>query len=168
MAHEPNIWALLLASFVIVFGVVGTLLPVIPGVVVVWFGIILYKLIDPLGVSWTLVIICGLLALFAQILDFAASYFGARKFGATWRGGVGALIGAILGPFVLGAIITPIGGLIIGPIVGAVVGELSAGRTARDSGRAGLGTVVGGIVAAVLKLVIAVFMAGWFYMAVLF
>jgi len=166
MEHSVNIWALLVSSLFIVVGLVGTLLPVIPGVVVTWVGILIFKLWEPAAVSWTLVLVCAGLAIFAQILDFLASYYGARHFGATWRGGVGALIGAILGPFLLGALLTPIGGLIVGPIVGAVVGELSAGRTARESGRAGLGTIVGGLVAAILKLAIAVFMAGWFYMAV--
>ncbi|WOO41814.1 DUF456 domain-containing protein [Rubellicoccus peritrichatus] len=164
MEHEINTWAMIVASIFIITGVVGTLLPIIPGVVIVWFGILIYKLWDPAGISWTLVFVCGGLAILAQILDFVCSYYGARRFGATWRGGVGALLGAIFGPFLLGPVITPIGGLIVGPIAGAVVGELSAGRTAKESGKAGVGTVVGGIVSALLKMVIAVFMAGWFYL----
>lgn len=155
---------MIVASLFILVGVLGTLLPIIPGVVIVWFGILIFKIWDPESITWTLVFVTGGLAIFAQILDLLCSYYGARRFGATWRGGVGALLGAIFGPFLLGAFITPIGGLIVGPIAGAVIGELSAGRTAKESGKAGVGTVVGGIVSALLKMVIAVFMAGWFYL----
>ncbi len=159
MEHDLNYWALTVTTILILIGLAGTVLPVIPGVVIVWLGLIVYKLWVPEDLTWTFIIINGVLALVAQILDFVMSYYGARRFGATWRGGVGALLGAIIGPFVL----TPLVGLILGPIIGAVIGELSAGRTAKESGKAGVGTIVGAILSSVLKLAIAAFMAGWFY-----
>lgn len=159
MEHAINYWALGVTTLILIIGLAGTVLPVLPGVVIVWVGQLIYKLWVPEDLSWNFILINGILALIAQLLDFAMSYYGARRFGATWRGGVGALIGALIGPFVL----TPLVGLILGPIIGAVVGELIAGRTARESGRAGVGTIVGAVLSSVLKLAIAVFMAGWFY-----
>lgn len=163
MEHDLNYWALGVASLIILVGLAGTVLPVLPGVIIVWVGQIVYKLWMPEDLTWTFIIINGVLALFAQVLDFAMSYYGARRFGASWRGGVGALLGALIGPFVM----TPLLGLILGPIIGAVIGELSAGRTAKESGRAGFGTIVGAVLSSALKLAIAVFMAGWFYWEVL-
>lgn len=166
MEHDVNWWAFSVATLLFVIGLVGTLLPVIPGCFIVWVGVIIYRLWDPDGaISWTFVLVTAGLTILAQVLDFIAGYYGAKTFGASWRGGVGALLGAILGPTVLSLIpgVGTIAGLLLGPIVGAVLGELSAGRTLKEGGRAGLGTVVGGIVSFALKLGIAVFMVSWFY-----
>lgn len=163
MESDLNYWALSVVTIIILIGLAGTVLPVLPGVVILWVGLIIYKLWVPADLTWTFIFINGLLALIAQILDFVMSYYGARKFGATWRGGVGALIGAIVGPFVM----TPLLGIILGPVIGAVIGELTARRTMKESGKAGFGTIVGAVLASAMKLAIAVIMAAWFYWEVL-
>lgn len=163
MEADLNYWALSVVTIIILIGLAGTVLPVLPGVVIVWVGLIIYKVWVPTDLTWTFIFINGLLALIAQILDFVMSYYGARKFGATWRGGVGALLGAIIGPFVM----TPLLGIILGPVIGAVIGELTARRTMKESGRAGIGTIVGAVIASAMKLAIAVFMAAWFYWEIL-
>lgn len=150
-------------SCVLLIGLLGSLLPIVPGCVIIWIGIIGYKLLIPHAIPWSFVIITGALTLAAQMLDYVCTYWGAKKFGGSFRGGVGALLGAILGPFVLGSFITPLGGIVVGPVVGAVLGEISAGKTLHASGKAGVGTIVGGLVSFLLNLAIAFLMVGWFY-----
>ncbi len=159
LSHLP----LIAASFIIFLGLLGALLPVLPGCFIIWAGILLYHFWGPDDLGWAYLITNGLLALAAQLLDYLCTVWGARRFGGSWRGVIGALAGALMGPFLL----TPLIGLIIGPILGAVIGELSSGRTWRESGRAGVGTVVGGLVSFALKLALACFMAGWFWFRVL-
>jgi len=171
METEINWVAITVTYVILLLGLLSTLLPVLPGCFIIWGGVVLYRLWVPDGgVGWPFVFISAGLAILAQVLDFLAGYFGARRFGATWKGGVGALIGAIVGPMAGSAIPGPgtIIGLIIGPIVGAFLGEIASGRTWEEGGRAGFGTVVGGIVAFVLKFVIAVIMVAWFTVTVFF
>ena len=146
--------ALALTCLIFFVGLITSLLPVVPGSVIVWLGVITHRLwIGPDdSVSWKIVIICGLLTLIGLLGDFVLGIWGARKFGASWQGAVGALAGAFIGFFLP----PPLFWLIVGPLLGAVVGELAAGRTLRDGGRAGIGTVIGGIVAFALKFGISV------------
>jgi len=171
METDYNWIALTVTYLVLLIGLVSTLLPVLPGCFIIWGGVLIYWLWVPNGgVGWSFVLISAGLAILAQVLDFLAGYLGARRYGATWKGGVGALIGAIVGPM-LGSVIPGPGtiiGLIIGPIVGAFLGEMAAGRTIREGGRAGFGTIVGGIVAFALKFVIAIIMVAWFTVRVFF
>lgn len=153
----------LITSCVLLIGLLGSLLPVVPGCVIIWVGIISYKLLIPAAIPWSFVIITGGLTLAAQILDYLCTYWGAKKFGGSFRGGVGALIGALIGPFVLGPVISPLGGIVVGPVIGAVLGEISAGKTLPASGKAGVGTIVGGLVSFLIKMSIAFFMVGWFF-----
>lgn len=166
MEHDINWWAFSVATLIFIVGLIGTLLPVLPGCFIVWIGAVIYYLWDrDGGISGTFILVTAAFTILAQVLDFLASYYGARRFGGSWRGGVGALLGAIFGPMLLSFIpgVGTIVGLLVGPIIGAVLGELSAGRTLKEGGRAGFGTVVGGVVSMALKLGIAVFMVGWFY-----
>ena len=101
-----------------------------------------------------------LLTLLSYGFDFLGSYFGAKRFGATKWGAIGAIAGAIIGLF-FGII-----GLFAGPVIGAVVGELLAGKRMVDAGRAGWGSLLGNIGAMLAKLIIALAMIIIFLIAV--
>lgn len=149
------------ATLIFMVGLVGSLLPVVPGNFIVWLGVIVHRLWmgADASVTWKVVILTGILTLFGQIVDFLMGIWGARKFGASWKGAVGAFVGAFVGFFVP----PPLFRLIVGPIAGAVVGELAAGRTFRDGGKAGVGTVVGGIIAFALKFGISMCVIALFF-----
>ena len=149
------------ATLIFMFGLVGSLLPVVPGSFIVWLGVIVHRLWmgADASVTWKIVILTGILTLFGQIVDFLMGIWGARKFGASWKGAVGAFVGAFVGFFVP----PPLFWLIVGPIAGAVVGELAAGRTFREGGKAGVGTVVGGIIAFALKFGISMCVISLFF-----
>lgn len=141
-------------------GFVSAFLPVVPGSAIAWLGIVIHKLwLWDNSVSWTFFFIATGLVLFVQLVDIACTYWGAKRYGATWRGALGAVIGGIIG-----AIVFNIAGLILGPIVGAVVGEALGGSTWRKAGKAGLGTIVGGIVAYFIKLGATAGLIGGFFL----
>jgi uncharacterized protein YqgC (DUF456 family) len=140
--------ALGISLLIFLIGLAGSFLPIVPGSLIVWIGVILHKLwIADGSVTWLVVVITGVLMGIGQLADIYMGIWGARKFGASWKGAVGAFLGALIGFFIPPAIFW----LIVGPIVGAIVGELVAGRSFGAGSKAGIGTVVGGILAFALK-----------------
>ena len=152
--------ALSVTSLIFLIGLATSLLPVVPGSLIVWSGIIIHKLwLGDDSVTWKIVIITGVITLIGQLADFVMGIWGARKFGASWKGALGAFLGAFVALFVP----PPLFWLIIGPVVGAIIGELLAGRTFKAGSKAGFGTVVGGIVAFALKFSLSVCIVALFY-----
>ena len=154
--------ALGVTTLIFMVGLAGSLLPVVPGSLIVWLGVVVHRMwMGPEdSVTWKIVIITGIIMLVGQVADFVMGVWGARKFGATWKGALGAFIGAFVGFFVP----PPLFWLIVGPVIGAIVGELAAGRSFRDGGKAGIGTVVGGIVAFALKFGLSVCVIALFFL----
>jgi uncharacterized protein YqgC (DUF456 family) len=99
-------------------------------------------------------IVLGILAALAVAVDFIASAFGVRRFGASSRAIAGATIGAVVGLFF------GVAGVLVGPFVGAVVGELSVRRNLAAAGRAGVGAALGLALGTAAKLAIAFAMIG--------
>ncbi|ADE54573.1 DUF456 domain-containing protein [Coraliomargarita akajimensis] len=154
----------LIAALIFMIGLLTVLLPVIPGSVIVWLGILIHKLwMGDASVGWGLVAITGALTAFGLLGDFLLGYWGAKKFGATWKGAVGALLGALVGFFLP----PPLFWLIAGPILGAIVGELLAGRTWKAGSKAGFGTLLGGILAFALKFGLSVCIVVLFYLSLI-
>jgi len=153
---EPQVY-FAIAAVLVVLGLAGTLLPVLPGILLVFGGLFLaawadgFQHVGAVGLS-----IIGVLALLAFAADFVASLLGAKRVGASPLALAGAAAGGIVGVF-LG-----IPGLIFGPFVGAVAGEYLARGRVVQAGKVGLGTWIGLILAAVAKVVIAITMIGVF------
>ncbi len=153
---DPLVFQLFAALLVIV-GIAGTVLPVLPGVAFVFGGLLLAAWADGFQrVGAVTVAILGVLTALAVAADFMASAFGAKRMGASPRAIAGATLGAVVGIFF------GLPGLLLGPFVGAVAGELSARRELRHAGRAGLGTWVGLLLGSIAKLAIAFTMVGVF------
>jgi uncharacterized protein YqgC (DUF456 family) len=149
-----------IAAVIVLIGLAGTVLPVLPGIAFVFGGLVLAAWADGfVRVGGVTLAILGLLTAAAIAIDFAASAFGARKFGASPRAVIGAGLGALVGIFF------GLPGLLLGPFVGAVVGELSANRELRQAGKAGLGTWIGLLLGSVAKVALAFLMVGVFALA---
>ncbi len=153
---EPQIY-FVIAAILVVLGLAGTILPVLPGVLLVFGGLFLAAWADGFQhVGIVALSIIGALAALSLVTDFVATLLGAKRVGASPLALLGAAIGGIVGIF-LG-----IPGLIFGPFVGAVLGEyLTRGRLVQ-AGKVGLGTWLGLILAAIAKVVIAFLMIGTF------
>lgn len=158
MEYEAATWALLALSAVLVgVGLAGMMLPVLPGAPVLLAGLVLAAWAENFAyVGYGTLIVLGLLVLLIYAVDFAAGAFGARRFGATRRGMVGAALGALTGLFF------GIPGVLLGPFVGAVMGELSGRRRLGEAGRAGMGASLGLVLGAAAKLALAFSMLGIF------
>lgn len=154
--------ALSITSLIFLIGLATSLLPIVPGNLIVWSGVVTHKLcMGNDSVAWKIIIITGVITLIGQLADFVLGVWGARKFGASWKGAVGALLGAFIGFFLP----PPLFWLIAGPVIGAIIGELFAGRTFKAGSQAGIGTVVGGIVAFALKFGLSVCVVTIFFLA---
>jgi uncharacterized protein len=144
----------LFAIFFFAVGLIGTVLPVIPGTTIILAAAVIHRLMlgAEKSIDWKLIAVLIALTLASYAFDFLGSYFGAKYFGATKWGALGAIVGAIVGLF-FGML-----GLFVGPVIGAITGEFIAGKRMIDAGRAGWGSLLGNLGAVIGKLVIALVM----------
>jgi hypothetical protein len=143
-----------------VIGLLGLVLPVLPGAPILFAGLLLGAWADDFAyVGAQTLVLLGVMAMLTYVVDFAATAMGAKKFGASNRAIVGAVLGGLVG-LVLG-----LPGLLLGPFVGAVIGELSLRRDLRTAGRAGLGASLGLALGAAAKLALGFGMVGIFLLA---
>jgi uncharacterized protein len=151
-------WFLTIVLFAI--GLIGTILPFVPGTTVILAAAIIHRIMlgADKSVGWACIAILILLTLVSYGLDFLGGYFGAKYFGATRWGTLGAVTGAIVGLFF------GIPGLFVGPVIGALAGEFIAGKKMIDAGRAGWGSLLGNLGGMFAKLVIALAMIVIFLM----
>lgn len=153
--------ALILATSLIALGFLGTLLPILPGTVIAFAGIVVHKLLlGEASVSWEFVAIAFGITLLTLVIDAWCTWWGARRFGASWKGALGAVLGGLFG-----LIFFNLPGLILGPIAGAVLFEVLDNRSGPEAARAGAGTVVGALVAFILKIGLTTGMVAGFYIA---
>lgn len=154
---DSHTWAFIVAALLIVVGFIGTIIPILPGTVLIYAGFFFYGLIsgfDSLG--WPFYLGELVLVGFSYLVDFMASAYGVKLYGGSKAAIWGALLGSLM-IFVIGPV-----GLLVGPLLGAIAGELIAGKEVRRACNAGFGTFVGLLGGTVLKLVISSIMVGWF------
>ena len=115
-------WFFTIALFAV--GLIGTIVPVLPGPTIILAAAIIHRLIlgAERSIGWKTIFALVSLAFLSYAFDFLGSYFGAKYFGATKWGALGAIIGALIGLF-FGII-----GLFVGPVLGAVACEFIAGN----------------------------------------
>lgn len=147
----------------IVVGVLGAVVPVLPGAVFVFAGIALGAWIDDFTrVSGTVVIIAGILMGLSWIVDYLSGVLGAQRAGASRQAIIGALIGTVAGVF------TGLVGVLFLPLVGAAVGEFIAERNVPRAGSVGIATWIGMIIGIAVKLALSFIMIGLFVFALVF
>ena len=158
MTAAPLVWALAVA--LVLVGLAGTILPALPGPILVFAGLWLAAWADGFAhVGWPTLVLLGMLTAAAYLVDLAAAALGVRRFGASKRAAAGAALGTLLGLFF------GLPGLIAGPFVGAVLGEIWARRALHGAGKAGAAAWVGFLVGSVVKLALVFAMVGIFLAA---
>lgn len=160
----------ILAAILIIAGILGTILPALPGLPLMFIGMLLAAWVDDFQriEIWVLVVL-GLLTAVSFLVDFAATAMGAKKVGASRMAIAGAMIGMVVGLF-MGIV-----GVFIVPFIGAVIGEMLHRRQwsreqwsrehVSESAKVGLGTWLGIVLGIVLKLGLAFTMLGVFVVA---
>ena len=152
-----------LAAAMVAIGLVGIVMPALPGHVLILGGLVLAGWADGFRhVSvWTLVGI-GVIAAASYTIDFVAAAVTTRRLGASRRAMAGAALGTLAG-FFFGLI-----GLILGPFVGAVIGELTVSPDMKQAGRAGLAASIGFAIGTAAKVALAFVMIAIFIAAFVF
>jgi uncharacterized protein len=152
----------ILCAALIVAGLAGTVLPVLPGTVLVWGGIVLGAWIDDFQrVGTTTLLVITVLAALAWVLDYVAGLLGARKAGASKQALLGAAVGTVVGLF-MGLV-----GVLFMPLVGAALGEYLARKDQTRAVRVGVATWLGIMLGLLAKVVLAFVMVGLFVAALL-
>jgi len=149
-----------IAVVLVLVGLAGTVLPALPGLPLVFAGMLLGAWaggFEYIGIP--VLVVLGLLTLFSLVVDFWATALGAKRVGASRLAVAGAVVGTFVGIF-FGFI-----GLFAGPFIGALAGELLHSRRVGHATRVGFGTWMGVVFGTVLKLALAFTMVGLFVLA---
>ena len=144
-------------ALLMIVGLVGCVLPVIPGPPLSFIGLLLLHFTRYADFSFEFLLMFGCIAVIVTILDYIGPIWGTKKFGGSRAGMWGAAIG-----LVLGLIFLPPLGVIIGPFAGAVIGEALTGKKAEKAFRAGLGSLLGLMMGIGLKLAASIAMTFYF------
>lgn len=157
-----EIIAIVIASMLFIAGMIGTLVPIIPGAPIVWLGMLTYGLITGFEKHTVLFFVLqGLLAILVMAIDYAFTAMGSHYFGgskaALFGAAVGLLVGLLFFPF----------GLLIGPFLGAVIADLIYKKNISAAVKSGMGASLGFWLALPLKLLIEIIMISWFIFTII-
>ena len=161
MTPEQTI-GLIIALLLMAVGCLGSVLPALPSTPLVLIAAIAHKLyFKSASAGWLVLTLIVLITAVALVMDYLATLYGAKRFGATKKGMFGAIIGGIVGLFF------NLPGIILGPFVGATLFEFMGGREWKPSAKAGVGATLGLFAGAVGKLVCCLSMIVLFIVGVL-
>lgn len=155
----------ILAAVLIVIGVAGVILPALPGLPLVFGGMLLAAWVDGFErISALTLVILGVLTVLSLAIDFAATAMGAKRVGASRSAVIGAMLGTVAGLF-FGLV-----GVFVAPFIGAVIGELlyrrkMAASDVSHAAKIGVGTWLGIVFGVLSKLALAFAMIGLFFFA---
>lgn len=148
-----QILGLVFALALMFVGMAGSILPGLPSTPLVFIGALAHKLyFGPGGAAWWVVAVLGVFTVMSLVVDYAASMYGAKRLGATWRGAVGAIVGGLIGLFF------GLPGILLGPFIGAALFEMAGGREWKEASKAGVGATLGLLAGALGKLACCVAM----------
>jgi uncharacterized protein len=139
-----------IAVIFLLLGIVGCLLPMLPGPPLSFAALILLQFTSLSPFSEEFLIMWGLITAAVTLLDYWVPVYGTKKFGGTKWGVWGAAIGLVIGLFVF-----PPFGIITGPLIGALAGELIAGKDFSRAMRSALGSFLGFVAGTIMKLVVS-------------
>jgi len=152
----------IIAVLLILVGAAGVLLPALPGVPLIFIGMLLAAWIgDFQRISVYTLVFLGILAVLSIVIDYVAAAMSAKRAGASKKGVIGAAVGTLIGLF------TGLWGLLFMPLAGAAIGEYIAHNDMLRAGKVGAATWFGLLIASVVKLAVAFTMVGVFVASLL-
>lgn len=156
-----DILLVIIGIIIMVLGIIGCLVPVLPGPPLSFLGLLLLHF-TRFGhfTKWTLIIFAAI-AVVVSILDYLVPIWGTKKFGGSKYGTRGAAVGLIIGLF-LGPV-----GIILGPFIGAVTGEMIFRDDFNYALKAGFGSLLGFLTGIGLKLAASFIMTFYFFRALI-
>lgn len=164
-----DIILVIISAFIMILGILGSFLPVLPGPPTSWLGLLVVHFTEAIPMDKPFLIITFLVAVLIWALDYIVPAMGTKRYGGTRYGMIGSTIGLIVG------IVAPIpGGIIIGPFAGALIGELLNKSDSKAATRAAFGSFIGFLASTFIKFVVAIVYLGlyisliWEYRKALF
>jgi uncharacterized protein YqgC (DUF456 family) len=145
-----------------VIGIIGCLMPALPGPPLSYAGLILLQLTSIHPFSTRFLIIYGILTALALVIDYVIPIYGTKKLQGTTYGIWGSAIGLIIGMLFFSPL-----GIIIGPLLGAFLGELVAGKDIKRAMKSSLGSLIGFLAGTAIKLVLSITMAYYYVISLL-
>ena len=143
-----DILLIVFAFLLLVAGIAGCILPMLPGVPLAYAGMLLLHLTDKIHFTTHQLIIWLIVVIVLQVVDYITPLLGSKYSGGTSFGNRGCMAGTLLGLFFMPW------GVIVGPFIGAVVGEMLGGQDLSHAIRARIGTLLGFLVGTLLKVIV--------------
>ena len=141
---------LVLAFILVISGILGSFLPVLPGVPLSWLGLLLLHFTSAIPMNYTFLGITLVVTIIIFVLQYTIPAYGTRKFGGSKSGMWGATIGLVVGIFL------PIpGGILIGTFAGAFIGELINKSTSKVALKAAFGSFIGFLASTFMEFFVA-------------
>ncbi len=150
----PDLLLITTGGIFIVVGIIGWIVPVIPGPPISYVGLLLLQFSSKHPFTVTFLIIFGVLTMLVTILDYIIPVLGIKKL----RGSKYGIWGSIIG-LMAGLIFFPPLGIIIGPFLGALAGEIISGKKSHEAIKPALGTFIGFLLGTAIKLSLTLIMA---------
>ena len=150
---------LLITGFILtIVGIIGSFLPVLPGPIMGWVGLLLLHLTKAIPMSYTFLGITLAISIIIWVLDYIIPAMGTKKFGGSKEGAIGTTIGLIIG------LLAPIPlGFVIGAFLGALVGELiHDNKDFNKAIKASFGSFLGFLASTTLKFIVSLIFLGLF------
>lgn len=156
--RDTLVWSAVVLLLVV--GFLGTFLPFLPGTTLIFAGALLFYFtmgMESSGLAWQGLVFIGVLFALSVLLDWVSGALGAKWFGSSKWGIIGAILGGIVGLFF------GLPGLIVGPIAGVFLFEIFiAKQEIKQAGHSTVGSVVGGIAGIIGRVILALGMIAWF------
>lgn len=144
---------IIIAMIAGVVGLLGVIVPILPGTLLSYVGLVCAYFVTGSVITMTQLIICGVVSLVVILLDYLLPGYFTKIFGGTKAGITGATIGTFVG------ILFGIPGIILGPFFGAVIGEMVGSKTGIDKALTiGLGSLLSFLVGSGIKLIAGLYM----------
>ena len=152
-----DLFLVFIAALFMLLGIVGSMLPILPGPLTSWLGLLILHLTDAVPMNWSFLIITLVIAILIWLLDYIIPALGTKKFGGSKYGMIGTSVGLLVGLF------SPIpGGIILGPFVGAFIGELINKSDSKTALKAAFGSFLGFLTSTFIKFMVALIYLGLF------
>lgn len=156
-----DIFIIICSGLLMLIGLIGCFIPILPGPPINYAGLLLLQLLDPAPFSIKFMGIWAVVTIVVFLLDYLVPLYGAKRYGGSKWGILGCSLGLIAG-----LIFFPPFGIIIGPVLGAFIAETLHGRESKDALKAAFGSFVGFLVGTLTKVTASSFMIYYFFKAV--
>lgn len=156
-----DLFLIVISLLFMIIGIIGSFLPILPGPLTSWVGLLILHFTSVVPMNRTFLIITFSIALVIWILDYIIPAMGTKRFGGSKAGIIGTSIGLIVG------LIAPVpGGIVIGPFLGALIGELLNKSNFKNALKAAFGSFLGFITSTFIKFIVSIIYFGFFIIKV--